>query len=506
MDENARAGGRELLCQNVAITTFDTYTSAGHPTDNEEVGNEGLLKFLRFAAAQTNTKAPSTYTRALDSFIAFLQGRNATLLPDPKAAVTDWTVHLCLSRMSLKTAIPYLKAVGSLYNKAVKEGLAPSTDVFKTIMAELRQGEDTIWATGITDVDFDRLKALVKANKGTSRNVATELLLFSLTNGCVPVEVAATLKRDDIPAYDFSHIDIDPTQFKGNRKYLFALDQSTLTPKQLTEKTGAVVTDLLERHDISHTASANITIRSYWAHAALLAGVSATTVRSFLNTVPAFLPILKICGTQKLTDAQRAETSARVARMFTPNPLRWYVMRLRPGKRFEHLTRKFDSLRGSLDRPELFYPCDEIFQHSGNKLSPVKKPVIPEIVFFKSRETEIYPMFQKIGDIAWCYRVNGASGSAYAAIPQKAFELFQKTIGHFSADYELAPIGGLRPAIGDRIVVLGGPFQNHEGIIDQIKADPLNDRTIYRLNLLGENGAKWDVGIDARIISKNNKN
>ena len=54
MDENARAGGRELLCQNVAITTFDTYTSAGHPTDNEEVDNESLLKFLRFAAAQTN--------------------------------------------------------------------------------------------------------------------------------------------------------------------------------------------------------------------------------------------------------------------------------------------------------------------------------------------------------------------------------------------------------------------------------------------------------------------
>ena len=110
------------------------------------------------------------------------------------------------------------------------------------------------------------------------------------------------------------------------------------------------------------------------------------------------------------------------------------------------------------------------------------------------------------GALSILERLNDDLMAEVRAKSKLAFEMFQKTIGHFSADYELAPIGGLRPAIGDRIVVLGGPFQNHEGIIDQIKADPLNDRTIYRLNLLGENGAKWDVGIDARIISKDNKN
>ena len=80
----------------------------------------------------------------------------------------------------------------------------------------------------------------------------------------------------------------------------------------------------------------------------------------------------------------------------------------------------------------------------------------------------------------------------------------------------LLPTSVLATGSDPTVVIAGSDFQARNGnaagativngVIDQIKADPLNDRTIYRLNLLGENGAKWDAGIDARIISKDNKN
>ncbi len=407
--------------------------------------------------------------------------------------------------MSLKTTLPYLNAISSLYKKAASEGIAPTTDVFGRIKAKFKEEGDRLWNSWLTDADFARFRELTRAATTKTDSTAQRMLLLSLINGCMPLINVAKVTREEISASDIELLGIDKSQFTHNRKYIFPLDQSGLTKGKLASKVDSLVNGLLSIRNIGHAPSADTTLRSYWAYAALRLGIPAHAVRAFFAAVPAGLPILSICESEELTAEERSDLTAHVAKMFTTNPARWYAMRMRPKVKFENLKERFTLLKDELPSPEFFYPHEEICRRIGKKKSTVQRPIIPDIVFFKSRETDIYPMFLKIGDMAWCYRVNGAAGSAYAHIPKQSFELFQQAIGQFTPDYEVAPIGELTPEIGDEIVVVGGLFQTQEGSINRIDEQLDEANKIYRVCITADNGFKWDIGIDARIARRKNE-
>lgn len=137
---------------------------------------------------------------------------------------------------------------------------------------------------------------------------------------------------------------------------------------------------------------------------------------------------------------------------------------------------------------EFFYPYDEIKKRIGKKLVTESVPVIKDIVFFRARVTDIFPLFCKIGDIAWCYTTTGKPGGDYAAIPRHQFERFQETIGQFTSDYEVAPIGGFEPEEGERVVVLSGLLADREFDISKIED---GDNTVFQLRMIGDNGIQW---------------
>lgn len=471
--------------------------------ENKRHGNDVLSKFFGFNPSKNNAGNLTIYTKALNSLVSFLQSSDSSLLPDIDNAICDWTVHLCIGGMTRSSALSYINAIDSIYKKALADSLVPATDVFKRVKSQLK-GNPELWNTWISDQSFKRLRNLTRSASSLTDDTDRKLLLYVLLKGCISLSVASLVKIDEMSEQEFEILGIDKATFTGNRKYVFPLGQSKLTSSQLAKSVGGSISRLLDGKNIGHTTSVDATLRSYWAYAAIQIGIEPHVIRSFFKNVPSGIPILSICQGDELTEDKRIELTQNVAKMFTLNEPQWYVMRLRPRVRFDEIEEKLKSLKEELAAPELFYPCEEISRRTGKKNATLQKPVIPDVVFFKSRETDIYPLFLKIGDMAWCYRINGKEGSAYAPVPRREFEAFQETICQFTSDYEVAPLGELTPAVGDTIEIIGGLFRNQEGRIEQIKEKMGDANKIYRVVITpkGGNNILWEIGIDARIARR----
>ena len=203
----------------------------------------------------------------------------------------------------------------------------------------------------------------------------------------------------------------------------------------------------------------------------------------------------------KQTEEQRRDIVVRTAAIFMSRPRRWYVMKLRPGASYEKLTSRLTHLPSPYRRPTLFYPCDEIVRRVGHRKIMARQAILADIVFFNCHDSEIQPLFRQIGDLAWCYRTDGPRGGDYAPVPQEEFDLFQRTIGHFTPDYDVAPIGAIPVSKDTSVVVIGGPFQGQTAAIDAILDTPRTG-VIYRLRLLGDNGLEWQIHLDPRLVAR----
>ena len=224
------------------------------------------------------------------------------------------------------------------------------------------------------------------------------------------------------------------------------------------------------------------------AYSALCCGMSGSEVLAMMGTAPAGMPLLSLCEVAEIDTAGKSALMRSVTSIFVENPMRWYPMKLRPRVDFKTMT---DRVAQAVNRGasiEFFYPYDEIKKRIGKKLVTESVPVIKDIVFFRARVTDIFPLFCKIGDIAWCYTTTGKPGGDYAAIPRHQFERFQETIGQFTSDYEVAPIGGFEPEEGERVVVLSGLLADREFDISKIED---GDNTVFQLRMIGDNGIQW---------------
>lgn len=468
-------------------------------SENKQFNEATLINFLIFEGRGEECGKQTTCEKAVNSFVGYLRGRESSLLPNPETAVCDWTIHMYMCGISLKTQLPYLNAIAGLYKKAVGKGLAPATDIFASLRSQLKSKGDVLCKSWLSQNSFEHLRYLTRAVQ--KKDDICKLVHYSLTKGCKSLGECANVKADEASSEDLKLLGIGTAQFIRNRKYLFALDRSGITPAKLLQNVNEDILKLFDRMNICHSADADDTLCSYWAFAALRMGVAPHVVVSFLKTVPSGVPILSICKRTELTEEKREEIVGSTAVMFSANPPKWFVMRLRHGVKFENLEQKLTDLEDVIPMPELFYPCEEIYRRVNKKMTVQQKPVIPDIVFFKHCETDVYPMFRKIGDIAWGYKTDGKDGDRYAALPRTAFERFQEAIGQFTPDYQVAPIGEIPLKEGDTVVLLGTDFPNQRAEIQKIEKPDAQGRIIYRLALL-DTGFDWTVSEDSRRVRK----
>ncbi len=234
-----------------------------------------------------------------------------------------------------------------------------------------------------------------------------------------------------------------------------------------------------------------------WAHAALKCGYTPQAITGCLGFRPTANPVFALCPMQPIPDSDAMEMRATVARVITDDPLQWFVMRLRPASGFSSLRQRLASIPSGNHAPTLFYPCEEIATRIGRRLVWRDRPVIPDIVFFRSRRSHVRPLFREIGDLAWCY-TTGRSGT-YAAIPDTEMQRFQQAIGRFTPQSEIFPAGTLAPAPGDTVEIIGGIFAGRHAEVVKTATKP-SGVTIYRLILPDNKGIEWRIDVDARLL------
>lgn len=471
-------------------------------SENKSDTSADILDYFQSAADGVTSAAAPAYRKAVSSLKTFLKVRNIDFLPVSETTLADWIAFMYLSGISYKTSFLYLNSISGIYKNAVEDGAFQPTDSFKIIKAKLKEVGEESWQRGLKDNDFNRFVNLCRsASRLTGdSSIAVDLLLYTLLNGCRPIMETAMLRKEDAAGGDECDAIIS-RQSDARRKYLFDLRQSVLTPRQLSQRIQKIVIDLFKERNLPYFNTIDETLRSYWAYASLKYGLSAQMTVSFLDVAPSGIPALSLASKEEIPDRKRFAMTHAVGEMFVQNPLRWYAMRLRPRVKYDELDKRFVALKDELNRPDIFYPCEEIAKRTGKKLKFEKKPVISDIVFFRSRVTDIFPMFTKIGDIAWCYTTPSTNGRTYAAIPSAAFRQFQETIGQFTPEYEVANIGELQPDEDEKVVVIGGLFQGREADFKKIDK-AADDNTIYRLQFLGDNGFEWRIGVDRRLLRK----
>ncbi len=467
------------------------------PSETKEIGNCRLLGEFRQRVGDMTSSSAASYGKAVACLGCFLAEQQAQSDIASECFLENWLVYMSMKGLAYKTGLHYLDAISGLYRSVAGDGYAEVSGAFANAKAAARSLGQEGWTPAVSEDDFARLvntTRLSPRQEGELR-IATDILLFSLLNKGMKLLDVAKLKRCDLQDFSEESQSVAERHTDARRRYVFPLGQSDRTARQLEDLVVRMVTRLFDYRGIKRLGGIQDTIRCYWAYAAGRCGASADAVVTALGCRPAGIPVFSLCrhaGSQ--SEVQSRFLSKTVSDLFVVNPLNWYAMRLRPGVKFDRLKQRVSE--AGMPGPEMFYPCDEIARRVGKKLVYEEKPLLPDIVFFKSRVTDIQHLFGNIGDLAWCYRHNGS----YASIPKAAMDRFQRAIGKFTPDYEVGPVGSIRLRKGDRVVVVGGPFAGYDGEVVNEPADDSN--VVYRIVLWGGSyNIEWRVS-DRRLIEK----
>lgn len=454
--------------------------------DNKCVTLRSLMNFFSSKIADYSERTHKIYRSSINSLRDFFPSDTSISDVLCMGSLSQWVVNLLSKGLKVSTLMLYINNISGLLKYAEQEGLVAKTDAFKQLRKQI-DGRNIEPLMQIAQAQRVLRLAMRPAN------LFADMLLVSLSNGAMPILSVAKIKNADVAQLDENSREFAVRNQKSGYSYVFPLDQGNLTRLQLQRKVESGVAEVLKSLDIPIVGNVDDTVKTLWAHLAMMVGGAPSEIVGRLGGVPRGLPALALCAPHEYCESS---LDADVAHLLLNNPLQWYAMKLRRGVEIDEIKARKAQIA------EIFYPCEEIIRRVGKKMKQETRPVLPDVAFFRSRQSEILPIFAKIGDLAWGYKYFDNGQSRYAVIPQSEMDSFQRAIGQFTADYDVAPIGGLSPQEGDKIQVVGGIFAGKEFEFEG--ANECDTATIYRLRILGDNGIEWRIKSDARMTTKRN--
>lgn len=483
--------------------------SADQLSDNEQSNRKQILDFLRSTAESLDN---TSYRKALNSFISFLNSAN--LSPLSPRVFADWLIDLWLNDNTLKTASHYLDIIAALSVKAREAGFLPAEviDKQKQLKKILKTKGPELWRKPL---DRSRMSSLIDLFRRADRltgnlSKATDLILLSILLGARnPLTLAKTLTKESLAQEEETMTEAEREVVDGirkrnenaRRKYLFDFDQSRKTPLQIDREVLKILGELARSRNLPADTDLRSLPETIWLLTALSTSVNiAEAVVRKLGKVPETLPILSLADTD--SEAESSEIGRLVNEVLLDNPQCWFAMRLRPHTPLKEVEDRLEQIKSEVPVPaELFYPHEEIAKRVGKKLVFKQKPFINDVVFIRNRRTDIHPLFNRIGDLAWCYTVSGRPGSPYAAISNTEFKRFQTAIGRFTIEIDPQPLGTLIPQPGEPVILISGPLAGRHAMVetivnkDTLDTDNTAGSILYRLKLTAENGIEWRVSV-----------
>ncbi len=485
-------GGREELSEN-----SDKFTDDGRPssTENECDNSVEASEYFRVKINESASEATAAnHKKAVSAFVNFLGNEKVSFDSFTEPTLTDWAIWLIESGYTLTTAIHYLKYLSALYGKAVADGAACANPAFSDVLQRLRQLPPKEQRPSDRRI-LKKVQTLIRAAESTDRStLVKDVAVFSILAGGLGPEQIARYRKGDYTGDNPVLTAIVARHSRPRNKYLFPLHQSDRTPRQMREYLRGISATAF---GMSNPPSA----ADIWNMAAYDCGISPSEILGCIGEMPSHNLVYSLVRPAQLEAAGKERILARVAETLTANPIQWYAMQFRPGVSYDSVMRRISAFTQEFTVAETYYPCSEIAQRTGKKLICRTRPVIPGLLFFKTRRSDVPVMFRHIGDLAWGYRTTGERTSSYAVISQAEIDICQQTIGIFTRDTEVFPAGTIPLEANDKVVVIGGDFIGKPGILHSLKKDSAG-AIVCRLRLPGGNSIEWLVDSDPRMVRK----
>lgn len=461
--------------------------------------NREYFEFFQSRLKDLGAESALKYRRTLADLDSFLAAYQLSLSDLSEIMVYDWATELLRRGLAKSTVIRHLNILSSLVKAAAKKGLM-SPDNAPRVVAKILSASTAELPPLMREHDFISCLGVITniLRNTTDSDVCEDMLMISLLNGAMPLEKIAFLKKSDIP--DFNEISQAVLNRNASpaRNYIFDLKQSYSTPRQIFSIVSRKLKTVFGRYSDTNDFDPDSMIRSLWAACAIRNGATASEALSCIGgdapySIPAFCK-----PANNATDNKplwiRAVNSA-----LTQDMPKWYAMRLRKGVKFDELRSEIaEKMRPA---PEFFYPCETFTRQIGARKVIEDHPFISQTAFFKSYPERVLPMFNLIGDKAWCYRVHNAPGAPYAVIPQNEMRRFQSAIGVFTPDIEVHSLGELTPRPGESVIVIMAGYGNREGQIEEV-INQEGGSAIFRVKLSTDQGYEWRMNVDARQIER----
>lgn len=409
----------------------------------------------------------------------------------------QWCTFLWFSGKSQKTILHYIDCIAGLCKKNISYRDFQGNDLFKNLKIKVKDFNFPPNSFRVTEKDFKKLiNILAKEKYAKKYPEIFDVLKLSLLEGAKSLSEIGMWQKEDIKEINPEIISICKRHIEAKRKYVFALNQISMTPKQFEKFLNEKMTEYFKLVDLPLYGSVEETIKSFWIYSAIRQGELIGEVMDVVREIPVGMIGLGLCRPISIDNKKKNEIIKRVGEIFLHNSEEWFAMKLRPNVKYQQLEARFASLP-HLKRPELFYPCEEITRKIGKRLIWMERPFIKDVVFFKARITEINSLFSQLFDLAWCYRNKNENNGNYAVIPGRSMELFQETIGKFTPEYEVAPSGELELKEGEKVVIISGDYKGNEGIIEGIIDDDSGSEfsPVYRIIFPDSSGFEWRVPV-----------
>lgn len=467
-----------------------------------------IFDFLHTYPSRLSSVTANSYNKAIRSFIAFADNDLQESETVTEVLLGDWIIDMVLSGLTPKTASYYLDCICSVYTVAVEEGFASPSQSFQKIKSHLRSllsSDKSIKAAcgSLSSFNLDALSSMIRnadRQKG-ELGLFTDIAIISLLNPSLSLEKITRSKKCDLATFSRESQPHAERHMDSRRNYLFPLGQTKKTPKQIAAHCNEKIIALLKYRGLPATADAQDSLRSLWLQTALKVGIRASAAVSVLRETPKGLPIISVASNIYIDDECRENILNTVTKILVENPVQWHIMRLRHGVKYESLKDRLGLLNDNHKAPDTFYPSEEIAKRIGKKMVYRNKPLIPGIVFVRTRPTDINRIMRIAGDIAWCMRDTSRADHSYAVVPQKSMETFQQVIGQFTPDYKLYPLGTLLLKPQDRVIIIGGDYSGTEAIVEKSPKDTTGD-IIYQIRFIDDTGFEWHIPKDQRLLKK----
>ncbi len=465
------------------------------------------IDWFRVKADETvNEAVRRSQQQAIDLLQKFSGGETITFEDIDENLLNGWVAWNFYHGYSHATVTTYLGRLSALYGKAVKDGLARPSECFTGVKERLKNlSPDALEVFSIKDC-FGRLRRLVLADysKNPALQLAKDIVLFSLYNGGLAFEKLANFQKDGYQGDDEAVSAIVRRYAKPKNKYLFPLNQSERTPRQLDRAVSALFCDALKQVGITLSDYNTETPVNLWALVAMHCGVPSDDIASCVSHADT-PSIFSFAAKQDIPQARKTEIQSRIAKILAKDPEDWYAMQFRPHVTYDRLRDRMDSL--GIEFIRSFYPMETIVRRIGGKIKQELRPVTPGLLFFRSKAAEVPELFMQIGDLAWGYRYTRDIRSPYAVIPGSAIEKYEQAIGKFVDFVDAYPQGHLKLESGDKVEIIGGQFAGYPAVFEKEirEIDSANEactQITCRLKLVGMDNFSWSVNLDPRMMTR----